>query len=51
MVAGEGLRGEGAGAGARVERRTQFYPTGSVVMLKPGSETKTRSDELRGMAC
>lgn len=50
MVAGEGEKGRGRGRDS-CRATTQFYITGSVVMLKPGSETKTRSGERRGMAC
>lgn len=50
MVAGEGEKGRGRCRGSS-RATTQFYLTGSVVMLKQGSETKTRSGEGRGMAC
>lgn len=39
MVAGEGKKERGRCRGSS-RATTQFYLTGSVVMLKPGSETK-----------
>lgn len=50
MVAGEGKKERGRCRGSS-RATTQFYLTGSVVMLKPGSEKKTRSGERRDMAC
>lgn len=50
MVAGEGEKGRGRCRGSS-RATTQFYLTGSVVMLKPGSKTKTRSGKRRGMEC
>lgn len=50
MVAGEGEKGRGRCRGSS-RATTRFYLTGSVVMLKAGSETKTRSGERRGMVC
>lgn len=49
MVA-EGEKGRGRCWGSS-RATTQFYPTGSVVMLEPGSGVKTQSNERRGMAC